>query len=65
MDTDSGSAPRSLNINVISNDDNISDDAVYHQCSSARISSLKDTLVSVSQDETFGKTITIQTPLVG
>jgi hypothetical protein len=65
MDTDSGGASRLLNKNVISNETNISDDAVHHQCRTARVTSFKDTLVSVSQDETFGKTISIQTPLVG
>ncbi len=65
MDTDSGGASRLQNNNVISNGINISDDAVYHQCRTARVSSFKDVQVSVSKDETFGKTITIQTPLVG
>jgi hypothetical protein len=65
MDTDSGGTSCLQNKNVISNDSNISNDAVYHQCRTARISCYKDTLVSVSQDETFGKTVSIQTPLVG
>jgi hypothetical protein len=65
MDTDIGGASRLLNKNVISNGTNISDDAVYHQCRTALVTSFKDTLVSVSKDETFGKTISIQTPLVG
>jgi hypothetical protein len=30
-------------------------DAVYYQCRSARTSMYKDTLISVSQDETFGE----------
>ncbi len=67
MDTDNTSDLLALNNvnNVISSADKLSSDAVYHQCCSACTSSYKDTLVSASQDETFGKKITIQTPLIG
>jgi hypothetical protein len=67
MDTDNSSDPPALNDvnNVISSADKLSSVAVEHQCHSARTSGYKDTLVSVSQDETFGKNITIQTPLIG
>jgi hypothetical protein len=40
-------------------------DAVYFQCRSARMAGYKDTLVSVSQDESFGKKLTVQSPTVG
>jgi hypothetical protein len=40
-------------------------DAVYFQCRSARTAGYKDTLVSVSQDESFGKKLTVQSPVVG
>jgi lysophospholipase L1-like esterase len=40
-------------------------DTVYYQCHSARIACQKDTLVSVSVDESFGKRMTIQSPSVG
>jgi hypothetical protein len=40
-------------------------DAVYFQCRSARISSFKYTLISVSRDESFGKKLSVQSPLFG
>jgi hypothetical protein len=40
-------------------------DAVYFQCRSARTAGYKDTLVSVSQDESFGKKLTVQSPMIG
>jgi hypothetical protein len=40
-------------------------DAVYHQCNSTRCALRKDTLTSVSPDNSFGKTVTVQTPSVG
>jgi hypothetical protein len=39
--------------------------SMYFQCRSARIANHKETLVSVSNDDTFGKTITVQAPLFG
>jgi hypothetical protein len=40
-------------------------DSVYYQCHSARTSCQKDTLVSVSVDESFGKRMTVQSPGIG
>jgi hypothetical protein len=40
-------------------------DATYVQCHAARISSHKDLLISVSQDETFGKTVSVQSACIG
>ncbi len=40
-------------------------DAVYHQCNSTRSALRKDTLTSVSPDNSFGKTVTVQTLSVG
>ncbi len=39
--------------------------SMYYQCRSARITNHKETLVSVSNDDTFGKTIKVQAPLFG
>jgi hypothetical protein len=40
-------------------------DATYIQCRAARLSSHKDLLISVSQDESFGKTVTVQSASIG
>jgi hypothetical protein len=40
-------------------------DPMYYQCCSARISCQKDTLVSVSVDESFGKRVVVNSPSVG
>ncbi len=40
-------------------------DATYVQCRAARMSSHKDLLISVSQDESFGKTVTVQSAIIG
>jgi hypothetical protein len=40
-------------------------DALYFQCRSARLSSFKDNLISVSHDESFGKKLVAQSPLFG
>jgi hypothetical protein len=40
-------------------------DSVYYQCRSARILCQKDTLVSVSVDESFGKRVIVQSPSIG
>ncbi len=40
-------------------------DAVYYQCRSARTSMYKDILVSVSQDESFGKKINAPSTVIG
>jgi transcription elongation factor Elf1 len=40
-------------------------DAVYFQCRSARTSGFKDVLISVSQDDSFGKKLTVQSPCIG
>jgi hypothetical protein len=40
-------------------------DPVYYQCRSARILCQKDTLVSVSVDESFGKSVIVQSPSIG
>jgi hypothetical protein len=40
-------------------------DATYVQCHAARTSSHKDLLISVSQDETFGKTVSVQSVCIG
>jgi hypothetical protein len=40
-------------------------DAVYYQCKSARTSLYKDTLISVYQDETFGKKIVAPSTAIG
>jgi hypothetical protein len=40
-------------------------DSVYYQCHSARTLCQKDTLVSVSVDESFGKRVIVQSPSVG
>jgi hypothetical protein len=40
-------------------------DATYFQCRAARMSSHKDLLISVSQDESFGKTVTVQSASIG
>jgi hypothetical protein len=40
-------------------------DATYVQCRAARLSSHKDLLISVSQDESFGKTVTVQSACIG
>jgi hypothetical protein len=42
-----------------------SSDAIYHQCKSARLYSRKDVLISVSPDASFGKTVIVQSPLLG
>jgi hypothetical protein len=48
-----------------SSDSASSPDAIYFQCRSARTAGYKDTLVSVSQDESFGKKLTVQSPIIG
>jgi hypothetical protein len=40
-------------------------DATYVQCRAARLSSHKDLLISVSQDESFGKTVIVQSASIG
>jgi hypothetical protein len=40
-------------------------DPMYYQCRSARISCQKDTLGSVSVDESFGKRVIVDSPSVG
>jgi hypothetical protein len=40
-------------------------DSVYYQCRSARTSMYKDILVSVSQDESFGKKINAPSAVIG
>jgi hypothetical protein len=40
-------------------------DAVYFQCRSARTAGFKDVLISVSQDDSFGKKLTVQSPCIG
>jgi hypothetical protein len=40
-------------------------DSVYYQCRSARTMCQKDTLVSVSVDESFGKQVIVQSPNIG
>jgi hypothetical protein len=40
-------------------------DSVYYQCRSARTLCQKDTLVSVSVDESFGKRVIVQSPGIG
>jgi hypothetical protein len=40
-------------------------DATYVQCRAARMSSHKDLLISVSQDESFGKTVIVQSASIG
>jgi hypothetical protein len=40
-------------------------DAMYHQCKSARLASRTDVFVSVSQDSSFGKVVSVQSPQLG
>jgi hypothetical protein len=40
-------------------------DAIYHQCKTARLHSRKDILISVSPDNSFGKTVIVQSPQIG
>ncbi len=40
-------------------------DSVYYQCRSARLAAHKDTLVSVSKDESHGKKAVFQSPSIG
>jgi hypothetical protein len=40
-------------------------DDAYYQCNSARTACRKETLVSVSHDSSFGKTVTVQSPPIG
>jgi hypothetical protein len=40
-------------------------DASYIQCRAARLSGHKDLLISVSQDESFGKTVNVQSASIG
>jgi hypothetical protein len=40
-------------------------DDAYYQCNSARSACRKETLVSVSLDNSFGKTVTVQSPPIG
>jgi hypothetical protein len=40
-------------------------DASYIQCRAARLSGHKDLLISVSQDESFGKNVTVQSASIG
>jgi hypothetical protein len=40
-------------------------DAMYYQCRSSRLAGRQDTLVSVSQDSSFGKIVTVQSPPIG
>jgi hypothetical protein len=44
---------------------NISLDAMYFQCRSARTAGFKDVLISVSQDDSFGKKLTVPAPSIG
>ncbi len=39
--------------------------SMYYQCRSAHIASHKEILVSVSNDDTFGKTVIVQAPIFG
>jgi hypothetical protein len=40
-------------------------DAMYYQCKSARLESRTDVFVSVSQDNSFGKVVSVQSPQIG
>jgi hypothetical protein len=40
-------------------------DSVYYQCRSARLATQKDTLISVSNDESYGKKAIVQSPSIG
>jgi uncharacterized protein YrzB (UPF0473 family) len=40
-------------------------DPMYYQCRSARLSCQKDTLISVSVDESFGKRVIVNSPNIG
>jgi hypothetical protein len=40
-------------------------DASYIQCRAARLSGHKDLLISVSQDESYGKNVTVQSACIG
>jgi hypothetical protein len=40
-------------------------DAMYHQCKSARLACKTDTFVSLSQDNSFGRVVTVQSPQFG
>jgi hypothetical protein len=42
-----------------------SPDVLYFQCRAARTANHRDTLVSISQDESFGKKVTVQSPTIG
>jgi hypothetical protein len=45
--------------------DNPAQDAVFYQCRSARTSLYKGVLVIVSQNDSFGKKATVQSPIIG
>jgi hypothetical protein len=40
-------------------------DAVYHQCRASRTSGFRETLISISNDSTFGKKVISQSPNIG
>jgi hypothetical protein len=40
-------------------------DAMYYQCRSARLAGRQDTFVSLSNDNSFGKIVTVQSPQIG
>jgi hypothetical protein len=68
MDTDQSSErhPLQKQDGSIVNTD-LANNAVYHQCRSARVTSYRDSLVrlSVSQDESFGKRVSVQSATIG
>jgi hypothetical protein len=39
--------------------------AMYYQCPSARLAAHKSTLISVSNDESYGKKVVVQSPSIG
>jgi hypothetical protein len=59
MDTDPGDN------DIVSADVIPTMDSVYYQCRLARLATQKDTLISVSNDESYGRKAIVQSPLIG
>jgi hypothetical protein len=66
MDTDQSRErhpPQKQDGSIVNTD--LANNAVYHQCRSARVTSYRDSLVSKSQDESFGKRVSVQSATIG
>ncbi len=70
VSTDTDTMDMDIQHHLITNEGNMPSgskalDAVYHQCRASRTSGFRETLISVSNDSTFGKKVISQSPPIG